>query len=793
MTSPVDKRCVTIFGAGVAGLTVAHELAVRGFDVEVWEPAPDPANPANVCAVGGMARTQYATVNDPVSPSSAIPARPDRALRLVPAPDVRIAFSPWSAELDGAAKWEIERFAVLLLSDDLRRFDVEIHGWPGSAGDRQLAQARADAVEKALVAAKVDKGRLTTYADGDVPGAGDRVDFVVRQKILPGEHGFRFFPAFYRHVFDTMKRTPLLTPVPRTAEETARHEAFVAKGRRDRGARRRLDVSFVETGRTAHDNLVATTSQALAFDDGIADVNVVSRRRTFSLEAIRLGLRAFLEQMSFTLEDLGKVYVKLLKYLTSCSERRAAEYEGRSWWDFIDGDSLSEGGQARLDAWPRALVAMSARQADARTQGNVIVQLLLDQILERDYTDGTLNAPTSEAWLEPWRTFLEQSQGVRFCRGTLDGFQPVRTDPAIILPIVTPPPGEEPPRSFAEGYYVIALPLPEAQRVARSLLEAGAAAYPEEPVTLRRLRDFPLGSVDRARPDGALQHMVGIQFFFEEDVQWVDGHIYFPDSEWELTAISQAKFWQRKHDFREGYYGTISVCISNLYAPSATTGKCAWELEADDIAEEVWRQISRALSGRVGASQGEFLASRGGLPTPIAYHLDDNLEGPPGANRQNLSPLLVNLPGAYQARPGSPSSGYELVYDCFVFAGTYMQTHTRLTTMEAANESGRHAVNAILSGSLSSAAVGPQRGNLCAIWDPEDNEIDDLEAFKEIDRRLQARGLPHFVDILDLDAPGAAAIAALDQVLDATWTGAGGSVTSRIARAIHHLTKLSLG
>src|SRR6476661_4580539 len=25
---------------------------------------------------------------------------------------------------------------------------------------------------------------------------------------LPGEHGFRFFPGFYRHVTDTMRRTP---------------------------------------------------------------------------------------------------------------------------------------------------------------------------------------------------------------------------------------------------------------------------------------------------------------------------------------------------------------------------------------------------------------------------------------------------------------------------------------------------------------------------------------------------------------------------------------------------------
>ncbi len=28
------------------------------------------------------------------------------------------------------------------------------------------------------------------------------------QNPLPGEHGFRFFPGFYKHITDTMKRIP---------------------------------------------------------------------------------------------------------------------------------------------------------------------------------------------------------------------------------------------------------------------------------------------------------------------------------------------------------------------------------------------------------------------------------------------------------------------------------------------------------------------------------------------------------------------------------------------------------
>src|ERR1700730_17672456 len=36
-----------------------------------------------------------------------------------------------------------------------------------------------------------------------VPGTGTG-----GRKDLPGEHGFRFFPGFYKHIIDTMRRIP---------------------------------------------------------------------------------------------------------------------------------------------------------------------------------------------------------------------------------------------------------------------------------------------------------------------------------------------------------------------------------------------------------------------------------------------------------------------------------------------------------------------------------------------------------------------------------------------------------
>ena len=47
---------------------------------------------------------------------------------------------------------------------------------------------------------------------------------------LPGEHGFRFFPGFYKHVIDTMRRIPSFDGRQRRrspgADDTRRHHAI---------------------------------------------------------------------------------------------------------------------------------------------------------------------------------------------------------------------------------------------------------------------------------------------------------------------------------------------------------------------------------------------------------------------------------------------------------------------------------------------------------------------------------------------------------------------------------------
>jgi hypothetical protein len=186
----------------------------------------------------------------------------------------------------------------------------------------------------------------------------------------------------------------------------------------------------------------------------------------------------------------------------------------------------------------------------------------------------------------------------------------------------------------------------------------------------------------------------------------------------------------------------------------------AWHASPDTVAWEVWGQILDSYSNRQVINGGEWVnawphfpwqglgaspRAIGHIPQPSFYHLDDAITPTPG-RRDNYG-FLVNVVDQYRKRPGDPVGGYEIHLNRFVLAGTHLQTFTRVTSMEAANESARHAVNAILNHRQAGYA-----GELSRVWDPEENEIDDLQFLKELDDELFARGEPHIADILDVDA-----------------------------------------
>src|SRR4249919_2760487 len=209
-----------------------------------------------------------------------------------------------------------------------------------------------------------------------VDGAGASI-----QHRVPGEHGFRFFPGFYKHVIDTMRRIP----------------------------------SF--DGSKVADHLVPTTR--LEFTQYDKPTFVVPAGFPLSPRDAGTMLRDILllfeHSTGLTPDDLAFFGARVWQILTSCHQRRLAEYERTSWWEFVGAEQRSASYQKFLAAGiTRSLVAAKARKASTRTIGDVFVQLIITILSPTaGTTDRVLDGPTNLVWIDPWRTHLESS-GVRY-------------------------------------------------------------------------------------------------------------------------------------------------------------------------------------------------------------------------------------------------------------------------------------------------------------------------------------------------------------------------------------------
>jgi len=111
----------------------------------------------------------------------------------------------------------------------------------------------------------------------------------------------------------------------------------------------------------------------------------------------------------------------------------------------------------------------------------------------------------------------------------------------------------------------------------------------------------------------------------------------------------------------------------------------ARECSRDELIAEVWAQIEDHINFP-GATDTVAWSD------VLSVHVDPAIHFPPGGgNSVNDTPLLVNLPGSFPRRPQAASA----IPNLFL-AADYVQTHTDLACMEAANEAARRAVNGIL-------------------------------------------------------------------------------------------------
>ena len=449
---------------------------------------------------------------------------------------------------------------------------------------------------------------------------------------LPGEHGFRFFPGFYKHIIDTMQRTP----------------------------------SF--DGRTAADHLTPTTRVGFSqYGKPLFHVlNAFPKAIKDTATLLRNFILVFGANPDLTYEDLAFFGARFWQILTSCEQRRIEEYEKISWWEFVDAEKRSAAYQKFLaTGFTRSLVAAKARKASARTVGDMFMQMMLTVLNPAGgSTDRVLDGPTNLVWLDPWLTYLV-SKGVR------------RIEKVEIVDILY---GDRRVTGIAydkEGqhvieladYFISALPIERiAPMISKQMLVADPALA-------------NLASLARN-----VEWMNGIQFYLRRAVSLAHGHVIHTDTEWALTSISQVQFWKSisPEEFGDSdVHDVLSVDISDWESPGSN-GLPAMQCSREEVAREVWSQLKRSVNCQKELLCDEDLDS---------WFLDRDIRDDPSRPGflQNGEPLLVNLVDTWRLRPGATTG----ISNLFL-ASDYVRTYTDLATMEGANEAARRAVNGLL-------------------------------------------------------------------------------------------------
>jgi uncharacterized protein with NAD-binding domain and iron-sulfur cluster len=414
--------------------------------------------------------------------------------------------------------------------------------------------------------------------------------------------------------------------------------------------------------------------------------------------------------------ELAEFVQRLLVFFTSCEERRYGQWENTRWLDFVRAEGKSDEYKKILArGLTRSLVAAKEEVASSRTIGNMAEAFVMT-ILNRG-NDGSLDrildAPTNEAWIDPWVTYLK-AQGVQFHvgqeatslvldkKGKVSGFR------------VKNAKGKR--RTVEADFFFLATPVERAVKILRGdVLKADPS--------LAELRELKW------------DWMNGIQFFMKSPTPITNGHAAYMDAPWALTSISQAQFWKERDLPRDYGDGTvkdiISVDMSDWDTPGLLLGKPGKQCTRDEVINEVWHQLKLHLNDREEILKDDQVHS---------VFLDPAIQWDPAKRlNSNDEPLLVNTVGSWEKRP-TPKTKIPNLF----LAGDYVQNDIDLATMEGANESGREAVNQLLE-SIDSKATRVKKFKL---YDPP-----EFEAAKKADLELWKAGRPNAIDVAPPDVP----------------------------------------
>ena len=483
-------------------------------------------------------------------------------------------------------------------------------------------------------------------------------------KKVPAEHGFRFFPGFYRHVTHTMDR--IANGTSTVYQSLVGQPQTVMAPQRD--------------GVTPDDPLL------LSLPPGPAPVAPPNAAATLNLTAADYGHMA----AALTLYQVLIVGDETVADQGSVAGATAPrKLDDRSWWNYCGAGAGSNNYRLFFGrGLTRCFVATRAEEMSARTGAGILLQLLFD-IAKPDRfenppkvrpADRALNAPTSAAWIKPWTAQLlnppvstvpgtATPTKVTIKTGTVDAVitTPSGTGRRITSLKVTTSLVQKTIAVGSNDSVVFAVSLDGARALIAT--DAGLQVEPE----LARL----------AQPAGVKNgNMNGIQFYLAPGSlsgPLIRGHYLLVESSWAITALSQDSGWWKVGAAPTG--GILSVIISDwLTAAPGPGGKSALASNDDELTTELWRQLRQAIP-ELPVAKPAYAVDVG-----MAWHAATG-------SRVNTEPMLVNTTDSWAYRPHAGLTGSVAN---LVMAGDFVRGITDFASMELANETARRAVNVLL-------------------------------------------------------------------------------------------------
>ncbi|MFI5782231.1 FAD-dependent oxidoreductase [Nocardia sp. NPDC051570] len=420
-------------------------------------------------------------------------------------------------------------------------------------------------------------------------------------------------------------------------------------------------------------------------------------------DAIRRSLTTLLAFLpGLPPQELAYFADRMVMWYTMCDARRFGQWEYISWPDAIGAQGKSEIYQNYLARAPLQLIAAARPELTSARAWMTASEVLLLAVsglapAYRGGLDRILAGPTSEQWIDPWVGYL-RSRGVRFVsdaaltRLVLEGARITSADVG----------GHQ----VDAEWFVCAMP---ANRLAQVLGDDILTVDPH----LAGVREL------------VMESMIGVQFYLRRPSALPHGHIAAMGTPWAITAIAQAPMW--RGDFASRYGdGSVADCLSVDVSvwdvPGILYGKPARACSKEEFAQEVWAQLERWLDNGTEWRCGEDVHS---------WFVDPGAHFDP-AGVTNDTPQFVNTVGAWYRKPQA-RCGIENLFFC----GEHVRTTFDLASMEAANEAGRRAANAVLD----AASDDAPRAQVFALFEPP-----QFDPLKRIDADRYRAGLPHLLD-----------------------------------------------